>query len=217
MVKGTPGLAARASGRAKGELERARDIRFGAGQSLLVGMFIGWAGMALKLGFNEFIGGDTGYILLMGASVAAAWFGGAIGGVIATVTISILNAVILDLGAPNNQGRDVEQFKELLYIVGGTGVALLVGSGGHPGIASSMRSRKLRRWRRPSRPVTPGSSRCSRHPGRGSGNGMSRRAVSSGPMQSFTNTGWIRAVLPRPFPNSPDRSTRPIATRSRPR
>lgn len=128
VVEGTPGLAARASGRAKGELERARDIRFGAGQSLLVGMFIGWAGMALKLGFNEFIGGDTGYILLMGASVAAAWFGGAIGGVIATVTISILNAVILDLGAPNSQGRDVEQFKELIYIVAGTGVALLVGS-----------------------------------------------------------------------------------------
>ena len=128
MVEGTPGLAARASGRAKGELERARDIRFGAGQSLLVGMFIGWAGVALKLGFNEFIGGDTGYILLMGASVLAAWFGGAIGGVTASVTISILNAVILDLGASNSQARDVEQFKELMYIVAGTGVALLVGS-----------------------------------------------------------------------------------------
>ena len=51
MVEGTPELAGRASGRAKGELERARDIRFGAGQSLLVGMFIGWAGVALKLGF----------------------------------------------------------------------------------------------------------------------------------------------------------------------
>ncbi len=128
MVEGTPELAGQASGRAKGELERARDIRFGAGQSLLVGMFIGWAGVALKLGFNEFIGGDTGFILLMGASVLAAWFGGAIGGITATVTISILNAVILDLGAPNSQARDVEQFKELLYVVAGTGVALLVGS-----------------------------------------------------------------------------------------
>ena len=87
------GLAARASGRAKGEIARARDVRFGTGQSILAGLFIGWVGIATKAALNEAIG-DTGYIVLMAAVVLAAWFGGLAGGITAVITAVVLNTVI---------------------------------------------------------------------------------------------------------------------------
>ena len=49
MTDEVRGTATRAAGRAKGELERARDARFGAGQAFLVGLFIGWAAVAVAV------------------------------------------------------------------------------------------------------------------------------------------------------------------------
>ena len=65
--------AASGSARAKTELARARDIRLGAGQAVLAGLFIGWAAIALKAGLNEALQGETGYILLMAATAATLW------------------------------------------------------------------------------------------------------------------------------------------------
>ncbi len=129
MPENPLGVVGRASERAMDELARARDVRFGRGQSLIAGLLIGWGGIALKAGLNAYIGGDTGYIVLMASAVIAAWYGGLIGGVSSTIVAAVLNAVFFfDLSAPNSQSAHVEQFREVLYLLVGTGIATLIGS-----------------------------------------------------------------------------------------
>lgn len=117
----------RASGRAQGAIDRASDIRFGTPQALVVGLFVGWGAVALKAALNEAIGDDTGYVLLMAATVAAAWFGGLTGGLTATVTAVVLNAVIILESQVLPLGR-VEQVRQILYLLIASGTALLIAS-----------------------------------------------------------------------------------------
>ncbi len=127
MAEGTPGVAGRASGRAKGEIERARDVRFGTKQSLLVGLFIGWGAIALKAALNELFDGDTHYVLLMAASVVAAWFGGLAGGLAATITAVVLNEIVF-LDATSVAATRLDQLRQILYFIVATGTAVLVGT-----------------------------------------------------------------------------------------
>ena len=128
MTDEVRGLAAGAAGRAKGEAARARDVRFGPWQSVLVGLFIGWACIAVKAAVNEAVDGDTGYILLMAATVLAAWFGGLPGGLTASITAVVLNAVvILEDGAIPSPDR-VIAIRQVLYLVVATGTVLLIAS-----------------------------------------------------------------------------------------
>jgi PAS domain S-box-containing protein len=120
-----PDVASRASGRAKGELARARDVRFGTGQSILAGLFIGWLGIATKAAINEAVGDNTGYILLMAAAVLAAWVGGLAGGITAVITTVVLNAIAF-LGG--DSGTNTAQFLQALYLVTATATVLLVAS-----------------------------------------------------------------------------------------
>jgi PAS domain S-box-containing protein len=108
----------------KGEIERARDIRFGTGQGLLVGLFIGWVAIALKATLNELFDGETGYVVLMAAAVLAAWFGGFAGGLAATITAVVLNEILF-VDARSEFGR-VDQLRQVLYLIVATGTALLV-------------------------------------------------------------------------------------------
>jgi K+-sensing histidine kinase KdpD len=120
---------ARAAGRAKTELDRARDIRFGSWSALIAGLFIGWAAIALKAMFNQLIDGETGYILLMAAAVLAAWFGGLIGGVTATFTAVVLNVIVFEIpGGAQGIGDRSQQFLLALYLMIGSGTAVLVAS-----------------------------------------------------------------------------------------
>ena len=121
------GLAGRASGRARGEIARARDVRFGTGQSILVGLFIGWLGIAIKAAINEAVDDNTGYIVLMAAAVLAAWFAGLAGGITAVITAVVLNAVVFQRSGPGGT-TNVDQFLQVLYLVIGTATALLVAS-----------------------------------------------------------------------------------------
>jgi PAS domain S-box-containing protein len=121
------GLAQRASGRAKGEIARARDVRFGTGQAILAGVFIGWFGIATKAALNEAIGGDTGHIILMAATVLAAWFGGLAGGLTATATAVVLDNVLIT-GVDPQATTTVDQFRQALYLVTATATAWLVAS-----------------------------------------------------------------------------------------
>ena len=116
MTEEVRGTAARAAGRAKGELDRARDVRFGTGQSFLAGLFIGWAAVAAKAALNEAIDGDSGYILLMAATVLAAWFGGLIGGLTSAITAAVLNAILIvdEFGLTSER---VEAVRQVLYLV----------------------------------------------------------------------------------------------------
>ena len=128
MTDEVRGTAAWAAGRAKGELDRARDVRFGPGQSILVGLFIGWASIAVKAAINEAVDGDTGYILLMAATVLAAWFGGLPGGLTATIVAVVLNAVvILDDGATPSADR-VVAVRQAMYLIISLGTVLLIAS-----------------------------------------------------------------------------------------
>jgi PAS domain S-box-containing protein len=120
------GLAARASGRAKGEIARARDVRFDTGQSILAGLFIGWVGIATKAAINEAVNDNTGYIVLMAAAVLAAWFGGLAGGITAVITSVVLNAVVFQSGPDGTSS--VDQFLQVLYLVIGSATAVLVAS-----------------------------------------------------------------------------------------
>ena len=125
MPDETQGVAARASGRARGDMARVRDVRLSTGQSVLAGLFIGWVGIATKAAINEAIGANTGYIVLMAAAVLAAWFGGLAGGITAVVTAVVLNSVIFQpAGGPSS----VDQFLQVLYLVTATATAMLVAS-----------------------------------------------------------------------------------------
>jgi PAS domain S-box-containing protein len=119
-----PGAAARASGRAKGEIARVRDVRFGPGQAILAGIFIGWVGIATKAALNEAISGDAGYIILMAGAVFAAWAGGLAGGLSAIITSVVLHSVVFS--SPDDSTAD--QFRQIIFLVVATATAWLVAS-----------------------------------------------------------------------------------------
>ena len=127
MAEETAGAAGRAAGRAKGEIARARDVRFHAGNALLAGVFIGWAAIATKAALNEFAGGDTGYILLMAAAVLAAWFAGLIGGITTIITTVVLNTIVF-LGGDDIPASRLENVREIIFLVAAIGTAVLVAS-----------------------------------------------------------------------------------------
>jgi PAS domain S-box-containing protein len=120
-----PSVATGASGRAKGEIDRARDVRLRTGQSILAGLFIAWLGVAFKASLNEVVGANTGYIVLMAAAVLAAWFGGLAGGLTAVAVAAVLNHIAFLSAAP---ASPVAQFLQGLYVVVGAATVLLIGS-----------------------------------------------------------------------------------------
>ena len=128
MTDEVRGTAGRAAGRAKGELDRARDVRFGTWQSVVVGLFIGWACIAIKAAINEAVDGDSGYILLMAATVLAAWFGGLPGGLTATIVAVLLNAVVILEDSAIPSPDRVVAVRQVLYLLVATGTVLLIAS-----------------------------------------------------------------------------------------
>jgi PAS domain S-box-containing protein len=124
VSENTPGAAARASGRAKGEIARVRDVRLGPGQAILAGIFIGWVGIATKAALNEAISGDAGYIILMAGAVFAAWAGGLAGGLSAIITSVVLHSVVFS--SPDDSTAD--QFRQIIFLVVATATAWLVAS-----------------------------------------------------------------------------------------
>jgi len=110
-------------------LERARNIRLTPIGGAAVGVFFGWASIFLKTTGAEAIQGDPGYIVLMAAVVAAAWFGGWTGGFVALVVSFVLNAVIflgpIDLAVASDR---FELFRQVLFGVVALGTVVLIGS-----------------------------------------------------------------------------------------
>jgi PAS domain S-box-containing protein len=127
VTQETAGAAGQAAGRAKGEIARARDIRFTPGYALIAGVSIAVVALASKAALNEFAQGDTGYILLMAAAVLAAWFGGLVGGMTAIVAAVILNVAFF-LGGDATLASRVELVRQIVYVVAATGTVLLVAS-----------------------------------------------------------------------------------------
>ncbi len=126
MVENTAGTAASPSGRAKGEIARVREVRFGTGQAILAGLLIGLVAVALKATLNQAIEGDTGYVVLMAGAVLAAWLGGLSGGLTALIIEVVLNVVVF-VGIGNAETR-TDQFRQLLYLVVASATVWLVAS-----------------------------------------------------------------------------------------
>ncbi len=127
MTEQAPGVAAGTSGRTRGPIARALDVRVGPVQAVLIGLFLGWLAIATKAAINEAISSDTGYVLLMAAAVLAAWLGGFAGGLTTVASAVVLNAVVFLGGEPPAQAG-VDQFQQVLYLVTATFTVLLVAS-----------------------------------------------------------------------------------------
>lgn len=126
MIDNEPGAAARASGRAKGEIARVHEVRLGPVQALVAGLFIGWIAIALKTTLNQAIQAETGYVVLMAGAVAAAWLGGLSGGLTAVVVEVVLNAVIFF--GPDRVDPRGDQFRQILYLIVATATVWLIAS-----------------------------------------------------------------------------------------
>jgi PAS domain S-box-containing protein len=127
VAQETAGTAGQAAGRAKGAIAGARDVRFGSGNAVLAGLFIGWAAIATKAALDEFASGDTGYILLIAAAVLAAWFAGLVGGVTAIIVTVALNAVVF-MGGDSTPVTRLELVRQIVFVVAATGTVMLVAS-----------------------------------------------------------------------------------------
>lgn len=113
----------------RSEIAHARDVRLGPWGALVAGAFVGWAAIFLKAIIADVVPGDSGYILLMGASVVAAWIGGVIGGLTATLVAFILNAIIYVAPSGSLLASDqTELVKQALYAVVALGTVTLIGS-----------------------------------------------------------------------------------------
>ena len=123
----TPGVAASAAGRAKGEIARSRDVRFASGQAALAGLVIGLAAVVVKAALNELVQSDVGFILYMVAAVLAAWFGGLVGGMTAIVVTATLNAALF-LGPDGAVATRTDLVRQALYVAAAAATVILVGS-----------------------------------------------------------------------------------------
>lgn len=118
-----------ASARARTELERARDVRLSPIAAAAAGAFIGWAAIFVKATVVEAIDGDPGYTVLMAAVIAAAWFGGSLGGLSAVAVAFALNWLVfvgpVELGVSADR---VELARLLLFATVALATVVLIGS-----------------------------------------------------------------------------------------
>jgi len=127
LAQETQGVAVSAAGRAKGEIARARDVRFASREAVVAGLVIGLAAVAVKAALNEVAEGDVGFILFMTAAVLAAWFGGLLGGMTAIVVTATLNAFLF-LGPDGAVATRADLFRQALFVAAAAGTVMLVGS-----------------------------------------------------------------------------------------
>ena len=126
MIDDRAGAAARASGRAQGEIARVREVRLGPIQAVVAGLFVGWVSIALKTTLNQAIQAETGYVVLMAGAVLAAWLGGLPSGLTAVIVEVVLNAVIFF--GPDRVDPRGDQFRQILYLIVATATVLLIAS-----------------------------------------------------------------------------------------
>jgi PAS domain S-box-containing protein len=127
LAQETPAVAVSAAGRAKGEIARARDLRFASREAVVAGLLIGLAAVLVKAALNEVAHGDVGFILFMTAAVLAAWFGGLLGGMTAIVVTATLNAVLF-LVPDGAVATRTDLVRQALYVAAAAGTVILVGS-----------------------------------------------------------------------------------------
>ncbi len=114
--------------RTRRDLPRLGRLRLGAKGGIAIGFAIGFAAILLKAGLNALIGGGTGFIVLLGAVVVAAWIGGMAGGLTATVIAGLLNAVVYGPSGPQFVLSGFDLARTLLFVLGGVIVSFMIAS-----------------------------------------------------------------------------------------
>ena len=116
------------SERARTELTRASEVRFGGMRGLAIGVAAAVGAIVAKLVLREVAGGDTGYLLLVAAAIGAAWVGGIPGGVAATLVGVVLNDILFVSGDGVDGFTSLEIWRQALFVVTGVAAAFLVSS-----------------------------------------------------------------------------------------
>jgi PAS domain S-box-containing protein len=115
--------------RTRHDLPRLGRLRVGPGGGIAIGLAVGAAAILAKGGLNSLLGGETGYILLIGASALAAWIGGMTGGLSAMLMAGLLNAVFfVGPEGPSLGLSGIDLARTILYVVAGVVVSLLISS-----------------------------------------------------------------------------------------
>jgi len=123
------GSAARSAiRRAERRLPFAPTDRIGLGRAVAIGVFVGALSIGAKSVLNTALAGETGFVALIGAVAIAAWWGGLIGGLTASVTAGIVNLVVFvaPQGDPGLAPLDIA--RTVLYLGAGTVVTLVIAS-----------------------------------------------------------------------------------------
>jgi PAS domain S-box-containing protein len=114
---------------AREDLPRLGGLRLGRERAIALGLAIGVAAIVIKAGFNQALGGETGFILLTGAVALAAWVGGMPGGLAATLVAGVLNTAIFV--APEGGSLEltpIDLARTGLYVFAGSVVTALIAS-----------------------------------------------------------------------------------------
>ena len=115
------------SERARAELIRARDVQVSGVRAVALGLGTAALAIAAKVVLGELAGGDTGYILLVAAVIGAAWNGGVIGGMSATIIGLVLNSLLFVVPNGGLVATDrLDLWRQVLFLATGSAAAILV-------------------------------------------------------------------------------------------
>ncbi len=111
------GTAGRPFARARHALATTRELSLTGVQAVAAGVLIGIGSIVVKSLINASVGGDTGYILLVTATILAAWFGGLAAGLTTLAVAAVANsAVFLERGSGLFATDPVELARQLLFV-----------------------------------------------------------------------------------------------------
>ena len=120
-----------ATSRGERQLARLGALRVDAAPAIAIAIAIaiGVGAVAAKGLLDMLIGGDTGFIILMGGVALAAWVGGLRGGLVATLISALADAAFLE-GAvrPSLVLEGPEGARVILFILAGVAVSIAIAS-----------------------------------------------------------------------------------------
>jgi PAS domain S-box-containing protein len=115
--------------RARQDVPRLGRLHVGAQGGISIGLAVAAGAIAAKGGFNAVLGGETGFVILIGGVALATWIGGMSAGLSATITAGLLNAFLfLGSAGPSFALTGMDVARTLLYVVAGAIVSILIAS-----------------------------------------------------------------------------------------
>lgn len=126
-VSAEAGTARRPFWHARRALASTRELSLNGVQAVAAGVLIGIGSIVVKSLINASVGGDTGYILLVTATILAAWFGGLAAGLTNLAVAFVANSAIFV--EPRNElfaTDPVELARQLLFVGTSLGAVVIV-------------------------------------------------------------------------------------------